>query len=410
MKKECCYQILEGLCSLFLLCFFANILNFPNKFAIVLGISFCGILLYLLKGYRLSIREVLLAVAFASYALISQDNFSTVITITLMPVIFCLLSKLLFRVFCINNKKSSYFYILIGMLLVGYSTHGILNSVVYILDGSGGRIWADIWTGNVLPATQQNIYFLPALSLLLPACIYMKKNKWLCGMVILADIFFLYISVLSSSRIPLLIFVISLMVELAAWVIWNRNTKIVKKVFGISVVVSILAGGLLVWMFAVNWENIQGWTFLQALNRDGGIFGNIRFKAQIQAVRQLLRYPMGGYHMELEGLTYAHNVWLDMANAAGLIPFFAFWGYTILSFFDLYKMLKKSSIGQEWKYILLGCFVAFFLFYTVEPALEANIQFMIPWIYLNGVIYECSLSDGDKIDAKKIWRKNENKI
>ena len=91
--------------------------------------------------------------------------------------------------------------------------------------------------------------------------------------------------------------------------------------------------------------------------------------------------------MELAGLNYAHNVWLDLANAAGVIPFVALVGYTILSFFDLIKLLKSAYVSQGIKYAASGIYLAFVLYYMIEPALEANILYLIPWIYINGIIY-----------------------
>ena len=144
------------------------------------------------------------------------------------------------------------------------------------------------------------------------------------------------------------------------------------------------------------WEILMHSSYASVLTRDGGILNNIRFKGQICAIRQLFTYPMGGYQMYLAGMQYAHNIWLDTANAAGLIPFTALVLYTLLSVYDLMKLLFKTDISQEIKYAMSGIYVAFFLYYMIEPALEANILFLIPWIFLNGVIYGCLYKKGEE--------------
>ena len=92
--------------------------------------------------------------------------------------------------------------------------------------------------------------------------------------------------------------------------------------------------------------------------------------------------------MEMVLGNYCHNTWLDMANAAGLIPFFAFTGYTIYTLYQLILFIRKKSIETDFKIIAVGIYVAFFLFYTVEPAMDASIHYLTPWVFLNTVIQE----------------------
>ena len=96
--------------------------------------------------------------------------------------------------------------------------------------------------------------------------------------------------------------------------------------------------------------------------------------------------------MDLCGLERAHNVWLDIANAAGLIPFFMIVLYTILSVIDLVKFLRNDQIQHELKYMISGLYFALVLYYMVEPALMANNRFFVPWPYLNGIIIGCNIA------------------
>ena len=137
----------------------------------------------------------------------------------------------------------------------------------------------------------------------------------------------------------------------------------------------------------LNFDKIQSLHFIQNLGRDGGIIHNIRFQMQSNVIRQLFAHPFGGYHADLLGLEYCHNVWLDIANASGLIPFFIIIIYTIFSLVDLKNFLFNNEINPELKYIVNGLYFVLIIFYMVEPALMANIRFFIPWPYLNGIIY-----------------------
>lgn len=126
---------------------------------------------------------------------------------------------------------------------------------------------------------------------------------------------------------------------------------------------------------------------MEIMDRDGGILNNIRFKLQRMALEQLFVYPMGGDQMSFMGYPHAHNAWLDIANMAGVIPFFAFAAYTFLTVYELIRWLMRKDISTERKLMLTGIYGAFFLYYTVERAFESSMHFMTPWFFINGLVH-----------------------
>ena len=132
--------------------------------------------------------------------------------------------------------------------------------------------------------------------------------------------------------------------------------------------------------------------FIENLSKGGGILNNVRFSAQKSALSQLFDYPMGGRQMNL-GRDFCHNTWLDMANAGGLIPFFAFALYTLYTFWELIRFLLKKNITPEVKMMMTGLYAAFVLYLSVEPALDASIHLVTPWIFVNGLIHGTNVRD-----------------
>ena len=126
--------------------------------------------------------------------------------------------------------------------------------------------------------------------------------------------------------------------------------------------------------------------FVENMGKGGGIINNVRFKAQRMALEQLFVYPMGGRQMEL-GRNYCHNTWLDMANAGGLIPFFSFALYTVYALYETVCLLLRKTVSPEIKVSLSGLYLAFFLYLSVEPALDASIHLVTPWIFINGITH-----------------------
>ena len=128
-------------------------------------------------------------------------------------------------------------------------------------------------------------------------------------------------------------------------------------------------------------------SFSVVMERDGGILNNIRFVAQRQAICQLFDHPMGGRQMTMVLGNFCHNTWLDMANAGGLIPFFAFTAYTIYSLYELCALMKQKEISTEVKLMTVGIYGVFFLYFSVEPALDASIHYLTPWIFVNSMVH-----------------------
>lgn len=378
------------LVTVFIACFFSQLLNFSNKVSILAGTIICMGLAVHNKKIGIDWRQILLCISMIFYTISVNRGISWSLVIVMLPVIFCYMGKSLATTDLGNEFIPG---VMIAVIVIGYTTHGILNSIIYFKTGFVmGRAWEDIWSHVILPATQHVIYYLPAMAMFFPAIYCFKKRKFIYTGVLIANIFFVYMSLLTLSRTSIVIMVIVLVEEIVLAYVLNRKEKIGKLLYYCIAVLAIM-----VFLFAVLLIKTDfGQAFLNIMNRNGGILNNIRFKAQIEAVKQLFVYPWGGYHMELAGLEYAHNVWLDMANAAGVIPFFAFCVYTLASIWDLVKMIKDPVVSQEFKYIVSGLYSAFFLYYMVEPALEATVVYLIPWIFLNGMVSGYNIKDNKK--------------
>lgn len=379
--------------------FFTQLFNFPNKLAIVCTFLICVIYCILQKKIMFGIREVILLITMSLYIWFSGRRNVTGISIVLLLVLFQMVARYLVSSSGNSEKMIKRLWLLLGVFVLGYTIHAILNAKIFWELGSDfqARRWMDFWTGSDVPATQHNIYYLPVLGLIFPALLYIKKRKLICILILIVAAFFLYFSLITQSRTPVIIFGFLLLWELFLFVMCSwKDKKKRKKIFccgGIVLVVMIVAGGL-VWL---NRDVVQATSFYTAFSRDGGILHNVRFQAQYNVVKQLFVYPFGGYQMDLAGLNYAHNVWLDMANAAGVIPFALMLVYTLLGMYDLFFLLRSEKVCQAVKYVISGLWIVMILYYMVEPALESSVQFIVPWTFMNGLIYQYSRRENAEV-------------
>lgn len=373
---------------LFLFCYFMQLLNFPNALTVVAGAILCMTMLLQQKKVRIDMGICLLALTMLSYHITVNSIDGLFFPILYIPLVIYVTAN--YAVYGIkrDEKLTEKILLLIFVFAAGYAIHGILNAYMYYAGYvvPGTRRWNDFWSGGIVPGTQHTAYFLPVLALLFPAIAYFKKRKLVNAVLIAATIFFGYTSLATKSRMSVVIFAIAFCVQTLLFAVMEKET--VKKLVSNKkfwTICSVLFAVMVVAVFALKDSPVVV-AFIENLGKGGGILNNVRFEAQRMALAQLLDYPMGGRLMEL-GRTYCHNTWLDMANAGGLIPFFAFAAYTVYTVYEMIRLLFEKTVSSEIKIMLVGLYVAFFLYLSVEPALDASIHLVTPWIFVNGLVH-----------------------
>ncbi len=372
---------------LFIACYFARVFNMPNEMVVILGGAICAVLVMQQRKIRIDLGLCFLLITLASYYVISNGFRGMFYAILYIPLVIYLIAK-----YTIHGMKDSkefdkkYFFLVVALVL-GFAIHGLLNSYMYFAGYvvPGTRRWQDFWSGEIVPGTQHAAYFLPALAMFIPAVMYFKKRKILNTIFIALTIFFCYTALVTKSRMQLVIFVLVCAVQCLFFGILEKEK--VKKLLSRKITWFVLMG--LVIAFAIGFIAVKDTSvvaaFINNMGKGGGILNNVRFEAQQMALAQLFEFPMGGRQMEL-GRIYCHNTWLDMANLSGVIPFFAFAAYTLYTVFYMTKFLIKKNETAEMKIIILGLYLAFFLYMTVESVFDASIHFVTPWIFINGIV------------------------
>lgn len=107
-------------------------------------------------------------------------------------------------------------------------------------------------------------------------------------------------------------------------------------------------------------------------NIDRLLSDTARIKTLLLASSQLFQFPLGGNQMNLGELNYAHNMWLDVANVAGIIPFIILIIFTFRYIYILIKIGKNLPLPIFFcsNILLVGTLACFF-----EPILFSNAVF-----------------------------------
>ena len=367
-------------------CYFGRVLNMPNELTVILGGVICLILLIQQKKLRIDFGVCLLAVTLAGYYVIANGTSGMFYAILYIPLVIYMIGK-----YSVCGGKESLeinrrLLFLMMAMVVGYTLLGVLNSYMYFAGYvvPGTRRWQDFWSHEIVPGTQHTAYFLPVLAMFFPAVMYFKEKKVRNSLFIVLTMFFCYTALVTKSRMQLVIFVLVCAVQFVLFVVFEKEKT--KNILSKKITWIVLAvmGVACVAAFLVVKDTEIVADFIDNMGKGGGILNNVRFEAQRMAMMQLFDYPMGGRLMEF-GRNYCHNTWLDMANASGLIPFFAFTAYTVYTFVILVKFLRKKEISAELKIGISGLYVSFFLYMTVESVFDGSIHLLTPWIWVNAL-------------------------
>lgn len=393
----------------FLTVFFSQNDNLEKKYIMVFGTLLIMAYLIINGIHSIPYREMLLLLLFGFYSYVKFEG-NAIIYVPALFVIFSLLGYLLTKR---NYERNNNVRYILYSLVIGYSFHMVMNGIylvkLFVFDGGGSdfvhnRKWTDYLSHNSISATQQQVYFLPALAILFVA--FIEKNKKIKALWFTVSFLALALSCLSFTRSPFLILFIVLFIQLITYLFFNHSKKIVniiKKTI-IVVVIVIFAAFILI---CSNFSNIkkQNWynDISYTVSRGGGITHNVRVFFWIQAISQMDDYPYGGNRMELHYMIKTdngyqidydrkppeevHNVWLDIYNAEGYLPFILLVIYTIITYIDLAKFVRNKLVDINLKLILLGMFIAFQFMYMVEPIFNVSYQLLIPWIFMDGIMY-----------------------
>ncbi len=370
-------------------------------FFAIISAGFCGIgVKYILFGLlvlctvqgvlnqKLSLdkESILLLAGMLAYSIGSHADFGWTIRMTLVPFLFYYYGKSVLVLQEQDGRKQRT-QILIMVLSIGLLAGEILNAVSWYRHGfDGGRRWEEFWGGNILPATQHVFWGLLISGMVFYGMYYWRKHKRLNSLIVLGGLWSVWFSLVTGSRTLVVIFIMVLGLNIVLycclnWYDENKRRKIKKVLLGV-LILCVLA--VIAYMFNIG--GISDFMNSSMWRRNGGILHNIRFEAQISVLKQLFKYPFGGRQMDLAGLNYAHNVWLDMANSAGLLPFVLIVVYTIVTAYNLVKLIWNPAVGEEVKYLLVSAYSSLFLYYMVEPALDANLMYWAVWMIISGLV------------------------
>ncbi len=275
----------------------------------------------------------------------------------------------------------------------GLFVYGFLNMLPYLLtpdEVPDLRFAYDIWEGFKIVATLQGIYFTGMASLLVYNLMHLKLIRHLHLKLInfVAIGFSAYFSILLENRtfffLTAIIFVLSLLAEL-----FLSKLKFWKPALIATAFLALLYFGYTKDLVGVKtFVEASDWYQRFLVMWEAGIENDPRFPVYGLFREQFLEFPLGGFQMDINGLDYAHNLWIDTYYAVGLYPFILLVSYSLLTLMTLARVLLSKYIKKDMKILIFSIFMGYFINFMTEPILEG-----VPYIFLifclfNGLVYQ----------------------
>lgn len=373
-----------------LFCFSIALFNLP-------GYIFAALILLMFMLYsrniQLTANELLLMFFslfyFVFYWLHYGMDINTIILYLLGPWSAYILGKVYMKTSVNDNS----FVVFIFVLAIGMYLHGVLNVIAYIRSDyfdlyNYYRQSVDFWRGELVNVkTTEMLYtFATGACLGVIFASYKIWHKILSALVIAVS---LLLTVFLANRSLLVIFIV-----LFAWrmIVWMADSSVIvkRKIIASIIIVAILA--LAVIFISLNIAGVGDAFFATKIVQ--------RFISDSELTRfdvwniffddfMFLEHPFGGEHLTNNTEHgYLHNMWLDVYNRVGSIPFILLVVITVKNAVHCFTFCRTMTVNNRKKESIVfeSLMIAIFLNLMVEPIIEANpYYFLIVLMFLGAM-------------------------
>lgn len=271
------------------------------------------------------------------------------------------------------------------LICFGFAAHGMLNFVANILSGTGGSGQCiDFWTKSYSAATAQAILFTPLIAI--SWAVLLAKRKGLLKIATLAVmIAALCYDFMLGGRSFFVLMALSGLVLLAVK-LCNANksifdaTKSVVLIFVLCIVVFAL--------YQADFLSLKSsfeTSYMAHRFSYQGVGDDDRWQRWMYYIAHFPEGVFGGNVIgAISGYGYAHNLWLDTFDEAGLLPLMLLFLITVQS---IAKAIQVASRSDEFEQsITLSFLVILLAQFFVEPVMQGSPLLFMAFAFFCGLI------------------------
>jgi hypothetical protein len=321
---------------------------------------------------------LIFSIVYAAFYLFQEDvlvqNF---IFYLIFPCLFYLIGKY-FASRTSNNNELIYLFLAIAILFATTALISVGLNLATLGFNGRGRDLQLFWNGRYISATGMASYF--SLVMCIPAIILISKKKLQLIYKIITLIVFI-ISLLCAfrlgSRTQVVIFAVTGLIAFSYLLLnqnFNKNIKLV--------IVLITSTFILNMYFPLDLDS----DYLSVLGdrlrvTDSNTTAGGRTDKWLRSLYNLFNKPFG---WNISEFGYSHNLWLDVAQSNGIIPFFLLLIFSLRSCLRVMRLILNNNANFILRSIILIFFVSFYLIFFVEPILLGAFSLFILYCFFQG--------------------------
>ena len=355
-------------------CVFLAALDFKGRYYYCIFIAFALFLLFPRQKLRVNWSSLFL-LGLAMAIMICDPNSRERITNLIRPFTFFLTytmgMSLLKEGWSLREKEAMVMKVIL-ILAGGACAHYVLNMVTNL--DAQDRNTIDFWTKSVMSATRQACLACMMVGVV-AATLYSDRKrgwKWLAGAVLLVVIGY---NLILAGRTLLVLMAGVLLLAGLRWGItkkrltWKHLFLAALAIAGVVVLYQQDAFGIRTLVESSN--------FYQRFNgkETDWLLNSGRLERKRMYLDYLWDYPMGGSNILNMTGEYAHDLYLDTYDQAGVFSLIAVAAYICASLCRFFKIMKEPAVSFDLKQLLLCLYAVINIQFWLEPILLG-----VPWL------------------------------
>ena len=264
------------------------------------------------------------------------------------------------------------FYWFVGVISAGPFVHYVFN---WIKNGNADeRNTVDLWTNSVMAATGQAALACLPLALAV-ACLFMKSNKGLKFLAFASLVLIVMYNLVLAGRTLIALLLIAVVGALVHQLCGMKKGRLRLLLLLLIIVL------LLVFIYQINLLGVRD--YVESSSLYARFFGEHamdldedgRLNKKIYFLTNMFSYPFGGANMR-EQMGYAHDIYLDTYDEAGIFAFAAILIYIVASLIRMIKCVKDKTLPFQFRQVVFCVYLLLYIEFMVEPILQG-----MPWLF-----------------------------
>lgn len=300
----------------------------------------------------------------------------------------------------IKNPNEDNIKKIIYLVTLGMTCHILLNFACDLIVRGTECFFRnshlDFWTWGEYPTTQTSVMYIFLIGIIYYIFAYETNKKIKITAIVLFLISYVY-SIALGRRTPIFLLVLVVLFSFAIdFLIVNNNSK-KSSILILIVAVFIGVGVFIYFIYSMNLFGMQ-----DAISRLGivrkftslGFYSN-RHNLTYATFRLAPEHYLGG--LEITALTTygPHDLWLNVFDAAGIVPFVFIVIYSLVSLFILAKVLISKKYSIKFRLLLFGLTMSVFIQFILEPIMTGSSIVLLVVVILMSILERMYLNAKD---------------